>query len=109
MAATSVVFFGVRTPLNDADLESLEDRSHPLISSAKRCGLDHYWGNFGAPGERYFLFLGRRIAKLGVEDSAAVQIGADEMVQIVSEVTDRLRQCGISDPPSLFAQFQPDY
>ena len=58
-AATTIAFIGVRFEIRtDEEIDSLERRSHPEIIRARKAGLDHYWGNFAAPGERNLLFVG---------------------------------------------------
>jgi hypothetical protein len=108
MADTTIAFVGIRLEINEAEIESLEERSHPALVNAKKAGLQHYWGNFGSPGERYFLFLGRLVGKLGVEDSLEVQIDLEQFAHYVADVRDRLVTAGFSTAPSLFLHLQPD-
>lgn len=108
MASTTIAFIGTRLDVTEDEIELLEDRSHPVIVQAKRNGLDFYWGNFEAPDERYFLFVGKLLGKLGVEDAAQVQIPAAQFADIESAVSRGFEQAGISAKPILIVQFQPD-
>ncbi|HVS34952.1 MAG TPA: hypothetical protein VMS17_05180 [Gemmataceae bacterium] len=108
MADTTIAFFGIRLEVCDDDLEALELRSHRAVVNAKKAGLEHYWGNFGAPGERYLLFVGKPLGKLGVEDSTEIRVSPEQFVQIATDVAGRLVKAGFSDTPSLFLQFQAD-
>jgi hypothetical protein len=108
MADTAVVFFGVRLEVGEFEIELLENRSHSAVLNAKKEGLQHYWGNFGGPGERYYLFVGKSLARLGVEDSSEVSINAREFDQIATDVSNRLSRAGFSEVPLLYLQFQPD-
>lgn len=107
-AATTIAFYGIRLDVGEADLQMLEDRSHPAIVSARKVGLQHYWGNFAEPGERYLLFVGKSLGKLGVEDSTEVRFTLEQLAQVAVDVSSRLSNAGFSGAPSLFVQFQPD-
>ena len=108
MADTTIAFFGIRRELSENEIETLEDRSHPAISQSRIVGLEHYWGNFGSPGERYLLFIGKSVGKIGIEDSLEAELTADVFGQLMSDVSRRLSQAGYSAVPKLFLQLQPD-
>jgi hypothetical protein len=108
MASTTIAFVGTRMDVTEDEVHSLEDRSHPAIVQARKGGLDFYWGNFESPNERYFLFIGKRLGKFGLEDLAEVQIPARQLGEIQGEVARRFEQAGISASPMLIVQFQPD-
>ena len=108
MAHTTIVIFGFRLELTESELGSLEDRSHPALVSARKVGLQHYWGNFGAPCERYLLFISRLLAKVGDEDKAEISIPADQLPGIFLDVAKRAREAGFPQDLSLMCQFQPD-
>lgn len=108
MAATSIAFYGIRLDVTESDLDALEARSHPAMVAAKNAGLHTYWGNFDSPGERYFLFLGRLIVKLGLEDGRELQFGADESSGIAADVCSRLEKAGYTANQQFYFQFHPD-
>ncbi len=103
-----IVFYGVRLEVNDCDLDDLESRSHPMQIAAKRVGLESYWGNFAAPKERYFLFVGKLLGKLGVEDRMEIQLNADDFANTATVVAAKLGDAGISHKPFLHLDYQPD-
>jgi hypothetical protein len=108
VSSTTLVFFGLRFEIADDEIEALERRSHPAIVMSIKFGLDHYWGNFGSPAEQYFLFIGRLLAKLGVEDRAELQIDFEALSTTVRDVSSLLMKARISELPRLYMQFQPD-
>lgn len=108
MAATTIVFYGIRLNVAEDEIESLEERSHTAVVVARKAGLDHYWGNFDAPGERYYLFLGKLFGKLGEEDSKEALVTSADFSNTAADVDDRLSKAGFSQTPSLYLQFQPD-
>lgn len=108
MANTTIVFYGIRLEVSDDDLDALESRSHPMQIAAKSAGLESYWGNFAAPNERYLLFIGKLLGKLGVEDRMEVQITADEFANTAKAVSAKLSNAGVSEAASLYLDYQPD-
>ncbi len=108
MADTTIVFYGIRQEVGDDDLDELESRSHPMQIAAKKVGLESYWGNFAAPAERYLLFVGKLLGKLGAEDRMEIQINADDFANIAKAVDTKLGDAGISEIASLHLDYQPD-
>ena len=60
-AETFIAYFGLRFELEAEAIEDIELRSDRRIVAARKAGLDHYWGNFGEPHEKYLLFIGHKI------------------------------------------------
>ncbi len=81
VAEMCVVIYGVRIELTEAEIESCETRQHPLIVSSRLAGLQHYWSNFGLPGERFLLFVGFQMAIMGLENSLRVEYSDDEILE----------------------------
>jgi hypothetical protein len=108
MPGSVIAFFGLRLSVGEDEIESLEMRSHRIIQESRKIGLQHYWGNFGLPGETYFLFVGRLVAKIGPEDSSEVRVTELQLAEMASLVTSKLLEIGLTDPPSFILQFQPD-
>jgi hypothetical protein len=107
MASTTIAFYGVRLRPSEAEIEALEDRSHAAVVAARKAGLQHYWGNFGAPGESYWLFVGKFLGKLGEEDGSELRFDAEQLSDIAAEVSVRLSMAGFPERPALLLQFQP--
>lgn len=108
MAATTIVFYGIRFEVTEDDITALESRTHPKILAAKEVGLEYYWGNFDSPDEEYVMFIGKLIGKIGVEDHREFQFKATEITEIEKLVSGRLRQVGIVEKSSLHFKYQPD-
>lgn len=107
-SATTVVFYGVRLDVTEAEIESLEARAHPAIIKAKATGLQFYWGNFGGPEELYYLFIGAPLGKFGVEDAQELRVSPEQLSQLAADTAKRLTEAGFAEPPALLIQFQPD-
>lgn len=107
-SATTVVFYGVRLDVTEAEVESLEARAHPVITKARAAGLQCYWGNFGAPEELYYLLIGALLGKFGVEDAQELRVTPERLSQLAADTAKQLTEAGFSDPPALLIQFQPD-
>lgn len=107
-APSCVCFYGVRRSVTGLEIEPLETRTHPLIKASRDAGLQHYWGNFGAPGSRYYLFVGTRLGLLGEENTLEVQMGDQELASRIQTTKEKLKQAGIEDAPSLYIQWMPD-
>jgi len=107
-AASCVIFYGLRYEISSFEIEKLEARSDERVANARKVGLNSYWGNFGAPGERYLLLMGAQIAILGPENQAEVQISDSEFEAIVGSVRAKLAAAGFQGSPQLHIQWQGD-
>lgn len=76
--------------------------------AAKKVGLESYWGNFSAPNEKYLLFVGKLLGKLGVEDRMEIQIDADDLAMTVKSVSSKLNDARISETALLHLSCQSD-
>jgi hypothetical protein len=108
MASTTIAFYGVRFRPSEAEIGALEDRSHAAVLAARKAGLQYYWGNFGMPGESYFLFVGKLLGKLGDEDGSELRFDPERLSEIAAEVSGKLSMAGFPERPALLLQFQPD-
>ena len=103
----TIAFFGVRVEIADADITSLEERTHPLLIKARENGLDVYWGKF-ASADSYLLLVGDKLGVLGMENDLSIQVSFEELQRRVGETSARLQRAGISDRPMLLFEWQPD-
>jgi len=108
MADTTIVFYGIKLEVSHDDLDELESRSHPMLVAARKVGLENYWGNFAAPDERYLLFVGKSLGKLGVEDRTEIQIDVNDLAKTAEIVVEKLQDAGIPGTASLHLDYQPD-
>lgn len=105
---STVVFYGVRFDITDNEVVSLEDRSDVRLSMAKKNGLKWYWGNFASPEKLYYLFIGDEIAIAGFEKDRDIQLPSDVLVDRMRQTQEKLQKAGLSQPPMLYIQWQPD-
>lgn len=103
-----VAFFGVRYEVHVDDVEALENRSDGRIVAARGAGLNSYWGNFGADRERYLLFVGTELGRLGPENKSEVAVGPVDFLNIVESTTAALRKADLNGEPALHIQWQDD-
>src|SRR5262245_1814947 len=107
-AGSCVAFFGVRYDIAEDELELLETRSHPKLVAARKGGLESYWGNFDAPSERFFLFVGFKLGILGDEDQSEVRFDADQLANVVVSTKDKLNRASFDGTPALYVQWMAD-
>jgi hypothetical protein len=105
---STIVFYGIRLEISDGELDSLEERTHPLLVTARQNGLKHYWGNFALKGSKYVLLIGDRLGVFGLENEKSLQISLPELATRAAETDDRLQRCGITEPARLLLEWQPD-
>ena len=108
MADTTVVFYGIKLEVSDDDLDELESRSHPMQIAARNSGLENYWGIFAAPNERYLLFVGKLLGKIGVEDRMEIEIEGDDFAKTAKVIGEKLSESGLFGTATLYVEYQPD-
>lgn len=109
MADTTVVFCGIKFEVGDEDLHELERKAHPMQVAARKLGIDCYLGKLAPSSDKYFLFIGKLLGKLGVEDQMGIQISPHEFARIVANVSEKLNEAEIIGTVSLHAEFEADY
>jgi len=107
-ASACVVFFGLRYEIDRNEIEALETRSDTRIVAAKKSGLQYYWANFGTPGERYLLFVGAKIAVLGLEDNLQFSLSAEDFLALLESTKTKLKTADLNGPVSLHLQWLQD-
>ena len=107
-ADACVVYFGLRFDIAPDGIEALETRSESRVVAARKAGLKCYWGNFGAPGERYLLFIGAQIGVMGPENQTEVQLSAVDLEALATSVRTKLGAAGLEGTPGLHVQWQSD-
>ena len=108
VADACIAFYGLRFEVRPDETEALEKRSDPRMLAARKVGLQHYWGNFDAPGERYLLFVGTHLATLGPEDGFEVTQTSHELQNTMEATKAKLQVAGFTGDPSLYLQWEPD-
>ncbi len=107
-AESNLVFIGVRYPVCEDEIESLELRTHPLISRARAHKLDHYWCNFGGADPLYYFFIGKKLGATGREDQEELAFELENLTAHFQEVSERLEAANINETPQLFVQWMND-
>ncbi len=106
-ASACVVFYGVRFEVSPEEIEALELRSDPRMLAARKAGLKHYWASFGAPSERYLLFVGANLGILGPENSPEVILREAELQGVFNATKTKLEAAELSGEPTLYVQWLP--
>lgn len=88
--------------------ELLEEEQDPRLQAAQRANLDIYWANFGGAGERYLLFVGKRIGLFGPEDLLEMELQPSSLVNICAQVAENLEAAGLPGSPGLHIQWEQD-
>lgn len=78
------------------------------MRSARDVGLKTYWGNFGEPEERYFLFVGSLIGQLGPENSLEVRLESPDVGKVMESTKEKLKSAGLKGEAALHLQWMPD-
>ncbi len=103
----SLIFFGIRFDVSEDEIASVEERSHPIVSRARSVGLQVYFEDFGINASKYCGFVGRRLALLGVEDDAEVEIDQASLNELMDKVKKKLGEAEISGEPKLYMCWLP--
>src|SRR5579864_5536514 len=103
-APTCLFFYGLRFDVDKGSIEALEERTHPTLVAARKVGLQHYWGNFAEPGERYLLFVGAKLGVLGIEHLPEVRIDESALTEKAQETRAKVREAGLSGEPAVYLQ-----
>src|SRR5580704_19165992 len=94
-ADACVAFYGLRFEVSRSDIERLEARSDARMIAARRAGLEHFWGNFAAPAERYCLFVGAQLAILGPENKAEFALPSHHLLALMESTKAKLQTAGL--------------
>ncbi|WP_337173949.1 hypothetical protein [Paludisphaera sp.] len=106
----TLVFYGVRYKIAEAEIDALEARTDPRQVLARQHRLRSRWGRFATVdgGSTHYLFIGEELGIVGLEGSFEVARDAGQIAGIVAGVAERLIRAGIGDAPRLYVQFSPD-
>ena len=103
----SLIFFGVRFAINDEEVASVEDRTHPIVTQARAVGLQVYWENFGLDEPKYLGFVGRRLALLSIENDSEIMLNEATLTEIMRKVREKLASAAIHEEPQLYMYWLP--
>ena len=106
-----VAFYGIKIPLDPEDEDTLDacgEETDSRCIAAKRVGLQTHSGRM-TDGEDYYLYIGVRLAWLGLENDKYVNVSHDRLIDVMDNVRTKLRAAGFTQQPSLHLQFQGQY
>jgi hypothetical protein len=101
----SLIFFGIRFDISEDEIASVDET--PLVRRARSVGLQVYFEDFGINASKYCGFVGRRLALLGVEDDAEVEIDQASLNELMDKVKKKLGEAEISGEPKLYMCWLP--
>ena len=107
-ADACVTYYGIRYEVSADAITTLETRCDARVVAARKIGLKTYWGNFGAPGERYLLFIGAELGVLGPENHAEIRLGSVDLQKIIDDTSAKLRSAGFAGDAQLYLQWKAD-
>ena len=106
-----VGFYGIKFSLDPDDEDALEAcaiGSDPRCVRAKRAGLEIYTGRM-TDGEDYFLFIGKRMAAIGLQADSHVALSARSIAAVSADVDVKLKAAEFSAEPALHFQLEAQY
>ena len=106
-----VAFYGVKFALDPDDEDAFEacgTGSDPRCVRAKHAGLETYTSRM-TDGEDYFLFIGKRLAGIGLQADSHVAYSARSIAALSSDVDNKLKTAGFSGVPALHFQLEAQY
>lgn len=110
-ADSFIAMYGIKIAL-DPDDEDEQDAcgsdTDPRCQAARRAGLESFSGRM-TDGEDYFLYIGQRVAWLGVEHDPHAVSSAEELQAMAQEVAQRLKAAGFAQAPALHLQLMAQY
>jgi len=110
-ADSFIAFYGIKFDLDPDDEDELDacgSDADPRCVQAKRAGLETFTGRM-TEGEDYFLYIGRRLAWLGVEHEQHLKQSAEQLSSTAADVRARLQAAGFAQQPELHFQFIGQY
>ena|SRR6187549_3233136 len=106
-APACLFFYGLRFEVPAAERILLEKKLHPMMKRAIEGGLGVHWHDFGGTEERYYLFVGRKLAEIGVEGELGVRYTDEELLKEADAVRGKLQAADIPGDPTFWLRWQP--
>lgn len=109
MSAESVViYYGLKFPVREEEVKALQKEEHSYQVTARKLGLDCYWGDFSIYEEEYCVFIGKEIGRMGAEYDWNQEISEPELARVIKTTKATLKEAGFKEEPKLLMHFQPD-
>lgn len=106
-----VGFFGIKLALDPEDeetLDAVDTGIDPRCRNARRAGLQTHSGRM-TDGEDYFLYVGQRLAWLGLEHDSHIALGIEQMAELQARVRAGLVEAGFRETPAFHFQLEAQY
>ena len=104
-----VAFYGIKFQLDNGDeLDACCLGNDWRCRAAAESGLESHSDRMTDGGE-YFLFIGERLAWLGLEHDSYSRVDPRDLAETMDRVATKLRHAGFSNTPSLHLQFVAQY
>lgn len=110
-ADSFLAFYGIKLALDPDDEDTLDacgEGTDARCVAAKQAGLESFSGRM-TDGEDCFLFIGRRVAWLGLEHDSHAARSAEQLAATAADVQTRLQTAGFAQAPALHLQFIGQY
>jgi hypothetical protein len=110
-ADSFIAFYGIKIELdqdNEDELDACGMQTDPRCREAKRVGLESFSGRM-TDGEDYFLYIGRRLASLGLENDQHSARSLEQLSSLAVDVKSKLKAAGFLQSPELHFQFIGQY
>jgi hypothetical protein len=110
-ADSFIAFYGIKIELdpdNEDELDACDMQTDPRCREAKLVGLDTFSGRM-TEGEDYFLYIGKRLARLGLENSQHSAQSIEQLSSLAIDVRVKLKAAGFLQSPELHFQFIGQY
>jgi hypothetical protein len=110
-ADSFIAFYGIKIELdpgNEDELDACGMQTDSRCREAKRVGLESFSGRM-TDGEDYFLYIGRRLAWLGLENGQHSAQSLEQFSSMAVDVKAKLKAAGFLQSPELHFQFIGQY
>lgn len=110
-ADSFIAFYGIKFELDPDDedeLDACDTGADPRCQRARRAGLETFTGRM-TEGEDYFLYVGRRLAWLGIEHEQHLKQSAEQLATLTADVKSRLMAADFPQAAELHFQFIGQY
>ena len=110
-ADSFIAFYGIKIELdpdNEDELEACGMQTDPRCREAKRVGLESFSGRM-TEGDDYFLYIGRRLAWLGLENGQYSTQSLEQLSSVAADVKVKLKAANFLQSPELHFQFIGQY
>lgn len=106
-----LAFYGIKLSIDsddEAEQESCALGTDARCVRAKAAGLQTHTGRM-TEGEDYFLYIGRKLATLGLEAESHAVLPIASIVAIAHDTAERLKHAGFTQEPALHLQLEAQY